>query len=59
MEWEMGGRFKREGIYACLWLIHEDGWQKPAQYCKVIILQLKKKKQLNASVAEGTRLCTL
>ena len=46
MEWEMGGRFKREGIYAGLWRIHEDGWQKPAQYCKVIILQLKKKNNL-------------
>ena len=21
---EMGGRFKREGIYVCLWLIHVD-----------------------------------
>ena len=24
-----------------LWLIHVDAWQKPPQYCKVIILQLK------------------
>ena len=23
------------------WLIHVDVWQKPLQYCKVIILQLK------------------
>ena len=23
------------------WLIHVDVWQKPPQYCKVIILQLK------------------
>ena len=30
---EVGGRFKREGIYAYLWLIHVDVWQKPAQYC--------------------------
>ena len=24
-----------------LWLIHVDVWQKPTQYCKTIILQLK------------------
>ena len=23
------------------WLIHVDIWQKPTQYCKAIILQLK------------------
>ena len=23
------------------WLIHVDVWQKPSQYCKVIIFQLK------------------
>ena len=38
---EMGGKFKREGIYVYLWLIHVDVWQKPTQYCKAIILQLK------------------
>ena len=27
--WEMGGRFKREGTYVCLWLTHVDEWQKP------------------------------
>ena len=37
----MGGRFKREGTYVYLWLIHVDVWQKPTQYCKAIILQLK------------------
>ena len=25
---EMGGRFKREGTYVYLWLIHADLWQK-------------------------------
>ena len=39
--WEVGGRFQREGTYIYLWLIHVDGWQKPTQYCKAIILQLK------------------
>ena len=38
---ELGGRFKREGTYVYLWLIHVDVWHKPTQYCKAIILQLK------------------
>ena len=49
MGWEVGGRFKREGTYVYLWLIHVAIWQKLTQYCKAIILQLKinklKKKQ--------------
>ena len=45
MRWgENGGRFKREGTYVHLGLIHIVVWQKPIQYCKAIILQLKKKK---------------
>ena len=27
-----------------LWLIHVDVWQKPTQFCKAMILQLKNKK---------------
>ena len=34
----MGERFRREGTYVYLWLIHVDLWQKPAQYCKANIL---------------------
>ena len=30
--WRGGRRFKREGTYIYLWLIHGDGWQKPTQY---------------------------
>jgi len=41
----VGRRFKREGTYGYLWLIHVDVWQKPVQYCKDIILQLKIKKK--------------
>ena len=41
---EMGGRFKREGTFVYLWLIHDDVWRKLTQHCKAIILQLKKKK---------------
>ena len=37
----MGGSFKRERTCVYLWLIHGDGWERPAQYCKAIILQLK------------------
>ena len=38
---EVGGSFKREGIYVYLWLIHVDIRQKPIQYYKAIILQIK------------------
>ena len=41
MGWEVGGRFKTEGIYVYLWLIHVDVWQKSTQYCKAIILLFK------------------
>ena len=36
------GEIQKGGIYVYLWLIHVVVWQKPAQYCKAIILQLKK-----------------
>ena len=48
MGWEMRGRFKREGAYAYLWLIHIDVWQKPTLYCKAIILHLK----INLKIAQ-------
>jgi len=35
------GRFKSGETYVYLWLIHVDVWQKPIQYCKTVILQLK------------------
>ena len=38
---EVGGRFKKEGTFVYLWLIHVNVWQKSNQYCKGIILQLK------------------
>ena len=38
---EVARSFQRERTYVYLWLIHVDVWQKPSQYCKVIILQLK------------------
>ena len=45
---EVGRRFKKEKTYVYLWLIHVYVWQKPSQYCKVIILQLKIKQILSS-----------
>ena len=42
----MGGG-GREGTHVSLWLIHVVVWQKSAQHCKAISLQLKKKKRQN------------
>ena len=50
-----GGReVKREGAYGYLWLIHVDVWQKPTQYCKAIILQLKISKLKKKREAESS-----
>ena len=38
---KVGGKFKMEATYVYLWLIHVDVWQRPREYGKVIILQLK------------------
>ena len=35
----VGGR--SGGTYVYLWLTHADIWQKPTQYCKALVLQLK------------------
>ena len=40
-ERDLGEGFSGEGTYVYLSLIHADVWQKPTQYYKVIILQLK------------------
>ena len=53
MEMEVRGRFRREGTYVYLRLIHVDVWQKPIQYCKAIILQLKKEKKKKKLITEG------
>ena len=39
-----GGRWDGSsewGTTVYLWMVNVDAWQKPLQYCKVIILQLK------------------
>ena len=53
MRREAGGTFKREGTYVYPWLIHVDVWQKTAQYCKAIILQLKRNTFFLKKVAGG------
>ena len=58
MAWKAGGRFKREETYVYLWLIHGDVWQKPIQYYKVIILQLKINKFLKRKKKEKINLKT-
>ena len=35
---------ERERTYVYLWLIHVDVWQRPKQYCRALVLQLKKNK---------------
>ena len=47
---EMGGRFKREGTYVYLWLIHVEVWQKTTEFCKAIILQLTKQNKQTTHV---------
>ena len=41
MGMEVGGRFKWEGTWVNLWLIHADVWQKQTQYSKAFTHQLK------------------
>lgn len=48
--WEVKGRFKSKGTYVHLWLIHVDVWQKANQYCKAIILELKKEKRAKIEI---------
>ena len=50
--WEGGSGM---GTHVNPWLIHVNVWQKPLQYCKVISLQLikKKKKKISPSNAGG------
>jgi len=41
MGWRVAGRFRREGTYVYLQLLHTVVWQKPTQYCETFIFQLK------------------
>ena len=40
MVWGVEARFKREGTYVYLWLIHIVVCQKPTQHHKAVIIQL-------------------
>ena len=54
----MKRRFKTEWTYIYLWLVQVNVWQKPIQYCKAIILQLKyilKKNTLRRDTCKGER----
>ena len=46
----VGGRFKREGTYVYLWLIHVDVWQKTTKFYKAIILPLKINKKFKKTI---------
>ena len=49
--------FRMEGTHVCPWPFHVDVWQKPSQYCKAIIRQLKQiKKKKKSDLASGFRL---
>ena len=48
--WEGGSRW-RTHVYP--WLIHVNVWQKPLQYCKVISLQLIKKKKERKKITQS------
>ena len=46
-------------IHVYPWLIHVNVRQKPLQYCKVISLQLIKKKKKNYPVKKNLRMKTI
>ena len=51
-KWEGGSGW---GIHVNPWLIHVNVWQKPVQYCKVISLQLIKKKKNKEHSSDWSR----
>ena len=55
--WWVGG--SGWGTHVNPWLIHVYVWQKPLQYCKVISLQLKKKKRKDTCDSRRSRLAVL
>ena len=55
----MGRRLQREGTFVCLRLTHVYVWQKPARYCKAIILQLKINKIKNVNIKKKHLLKTV
>ena len=42
--WRVGGRFKKEGIYVYIELLHIVVQQKLIQHCKAIIFQFTKRR---------------
>ena len=56
VEREVGGGIEM-GTHVNPWLIHVNVWQKPLQYCKVISLQLIKKKIYNVGQVNLQNTC--
>ena len=54
MGWGLGGKFMREGTYACLWLIHADVWQKADVWASQVAWMVK-----NLPVMQKTRVRSL
>ena len=52
----MGGRFKSRATYVYLGLIHVVVWRKSTPYCKAVILQLKRKKEMDKKLHKK-RMC--
>ena len=50
-------RFKVEGTYVYLWLIHVDIWQKQTQHYKAIIFQLQINKFKNTTCLNKVAIC--
>jgi len=56
MWWEVGERFKSGGYIYIYTPMTGSSWQKPTQYCKTMILQLKINKiLLHGSGISGSR----
>ena len=51
--WGVEGRFKREGIYVYIWLIHFLVQHKLIQHCTATIFSIKKKQQPMSECVNG------
>ena len=58
-----GGRFKREGIYVYLWLIHVEVCQKMTKFCKDIVVlkgkEINSQRSVDGALSfSGKMICT-
>ena len=50
---DVGKGFRVRVTHVYLWAVHVNVWQKPSQYCKVIILQVKEiNKKINLLICK-------